>query len=60
MLFSLSPEPNARVLLRAHRRHTVDPTPEFIQEVRALAGDDAVVLRAAKLERRERPAWQRR
>ncbi len=41
----LSPAPGLRVTVRAGPGYQVEPTPEFVRAVRALAGPDAVQLR---------------
>jgi hypothetical protein len=46
LLFALTPEKGVRVLLRAGLRYTVDPTPEFVAEARAIVGEEGVLLRA--------------
>ena len=60
LMIGVSPEPGVHVIVRADRRHGVDPTPEFIEEARAIFGEEAVLLRAAKPQAREKPAWRRR
>jgi DNA polymerase-3 subunit alpha len=42
---ALRPEPSVRVLIRADEALSVDPTPEFVCEVRALVGAENVRLR---------------
>jgi DNA polymerase-3 subunit alpha len=60
LLLKVKPEPGVALVIRADRNFTVDPTPEFIQQARAVAGENAVQLRPSKPQPREKPAWQRR
>jgi len=60
LLFRLEPEKDIQLITRADRRVTVDPTPEFIEQARAICGENAVLLRPAKPQPREKPAWRKR
>jgi len=59
VVFSLRPEAGLEVLVRADDALRVDPTPELIAGLRAVAGDASVRLRAAVPGRRRRPAPRR-